>query len=90
VSPSLNKVSIYLSIYLNTARKEQKKIQQCNSGSNIENHAWNKNNRIDLESCHTAIQKNAENKAQGKLGNILVETFVILDVSSNVSLFAHL
>jgi hypothetical protein len=43
-----------------------------------------------LESWNTAIQKNAENKAQGKLGNILVETFVILDVSSNVSLFAHL
>jgi hypothetical protein len=30
-----------------------------------------------------------ENKALGKLGNIVVETFVILDVSSNVSLFAH-
>ena len=29
------------------------------------------------------------NKALGKLGNIVVETFVILDVSSNVSLFAH-
>jgi hypothetical protein len=28
-------------------------------------------------------------KALGKLGNIVVETFVILDVSSNVSLFAH-
>jgi hypothetical protein len=28
-------------------------------------------------------------KAQGKLGNIVVETFVILDVSSNVSTFAH-
>jgi hypothetical protein len=28
-------------------------------------------------------------KAQGKLGNIFVETFVILDVSSNVSMFAH-
>jgi hypothetical protein len=28
-------------------------------------------------------------KAMGKLGNIVVETFVILDVSSNVSLFAH-
>jgi hypothetical protein len=27
--------------------------------------------------------------ALGKLGNIVVETFVILDVSSNVSLFAH-
>jgi hypothetical protein len=27
-------------------------------------------------------------KAQGKLGNIVAETFVILDVSSNVSLFA--
>jgi hypothetical protein len=25
----------------------------------------------------------------GKLENIVVETFVILDVSSNVSLFAH-
>jgi hypothetical protein len=25
----------------------------------------------------------------GKLGNIVEETFVILDVSSNVSLFAH-
>jgi hypothetical protein len=29
-------------------------------------------------------------KALGKLGNIVMETFVILDVSSNVSLFAHL
>jgi hypothetical protein len=28
-------------------------------------------------------------KTLGKLGNIVVETFVILDVSSNVSLFAH-
>jgi hypothetical protein len=28
-------------------------------------------------------------KALDKLGNIVVETFVILDVSSNVSLFAH-
>jgi hypothetical protein len=28
-------------------------------------------------------------KAQGRLGNIVVETFVALDVSSNVSLFAH-
>jgi hypothetical protein len=28
-------------------------------------------------------------KALGKLGNIVVETFVILDVSSNVSMFAH-
>jgi hypothetical protein len=28
-------------------------------------------------------------KALGKLENIVVETFVILDVSSNVSLFAH-
>ena len=27
--------------------------------------------------------------ALGKLGNTVVETFVILDVSSNVSLFAH-
>jgi hypothetical protein len=25
----------------------------------------------------------------GKLGNIVAETFVILDVSSNVSMFAH-
>jgi hypothetical protein len=30
-----------------------------------------------------------ECKALGKLGNIVVETFVILDVSSNVSQFAH-
>jgi hypothetical protein len=28
-------------------------------------------------------------KALGKLGNIVAETFVILDVSSNVSMFAH-
>jgi hypothetical protein len=28
-------------------------------------------------------------KALGKLGNIVAETFVIRDVSSNVSLFAH-
>jgi hypothetical protein len=28
-------------------------------------------------------------KALGKLGNIVVEAFVILDVSSNVFLFAH-
>jgi hypothetical protein len=30
------------------------------------------------------------NKALGKLGNIVAETFVILDVSRNVSMFAHL
>jgi hypothetical protein len=28
-------------------------------------------------------------KALGKLGNIVAERFVILDVSSNVSMFAH-
>jgi hypothetical protein len=28
-------------------------------------------------------------KALGKLGNIVAEIFVILDVSSNVSMFAH-
>jgi hypothetical protein len=28
-------------------------------------------------------------KALGKLGNIVVEIFVILDISTNVSLFAH-
>jgi hypothetical protein len=28
-------------------------------------------------------------KVLGKLGNIVVETFVILNVSTNVSLFAH-
>jgi hypothetical protein len=28
-------------------------------------------------------------KALGKLGNIVAETFVILDVSSNASMFAH-
>jgi hypothetical protein len=28
-------------------------------------------------------------EALGKLGNIVAETFVILDVSSNVSKFAH-
>ena len=33
--------------------------------------------------------KNLSSKALDKLGNIVVETFVILDVSSNVSLFAH-
>ena len=31
----------------------------------------------------------SESETLGKLGNIVVETFVILDVSSNVSLFAH-
>jgi hypothetical protein len=35
------------------------------------------------------VISNKETKALGKLGNIVVETFVILDVSSNVSLFAH-
>jgi hypothetical protein len=30
-----------------------------------------------------------EPKALGKIGNIVAETFVILDVSSNVSTFAH-
>jgi hypothetical protein len=28
-------------------------------------------------------------KSKGKLGNIVAKTFVILDVSSNVSMFAH-
>jgi hypothetical protein len=31
-----------------------------------------------------------QRKALRKLGNIVAETFVILDVSSNVSMFAHL
>ena len=30
-----------------------------------------------------------QSKALGKLGNIVAVTFVILDVSSNVSMFAH-
>jgi hypothetical protein len=35
------------------------------------------------------IRYPSESEALGKLGNIVAETFVILDVSSNVSMFAH-
>jgi hypothetical protein len=42
---------------------------------------------IHLKWLH--FTKTRKTKALGKLGNIVAETFVILDVSTNVSLFAH-
>jgi hypothetical protein len=38
---------------------------------------------------YTACTRNTNSIALGKLGYIVAETFVILDVSSNVPLFAH-
>jgi hypothetical protein len=38
---------------------------------------------------HDTLHVSDKPKALGKLGNIVAETFVILDVSSNVSMFAH-
>ena len=38
---------------------------------------------------HSYQSSSDRTKAQGKLGNIVAETFVILNVSSNVSMFAH-
>jgi hypothetical protein len=49
-------------------RKEGKRnVEQCKSGSNVSNHAWKSNRRIDFENGEAVIVRTISLFAQGTL-----------------------